>query len=79
MIVQRLMGERGRDVSKANIGTTITNPNINYAQMAKVYGMYSEGPIEQPEGPGRRLSARARQGARGRAGAHRRRVAAAVT
>ncbi len=49
MIVQRLMGERGRDVSKANIGTTITNPNINYAQMAKAYGMYSEGPIDNPK------------------------------
>ena len=23
-------------------------PNINYAQMAKAYGMYSEGPIENP-------------------------------
>ena len=49
MIVQRLMGERGRDVSKANIGTTITDPNINYAQMAKAYGMYSEGPIDNPK------------------------------
>jgi thiamine pyrophosphate-dependent acetolactate synthase large subunit-like protein len=43
------MGERGRDVSKANVGTTITNPNINYAQMAKAYGMYSEGPIDNPK------------------------------
>ena len=49
MIVQRLMGERSRDVSKANVGTTITDPNINYAQMAKAYGMYSEGPIDNPK------------------------------
>ena len=27
----------------------ITDPNINYAQMAKAYGMYSEGPIENPK------------------------------
>ena len=30
------------------IGTTITDPNIDYAQMAKAYGMYAEGPIERP-------------------------------
>ena len=27
-------------------------PNISYAQMAKAYGMYSEGPDREPEGPG---------------------------
>jgi acetolactate synthase I/II/III large subunit len=65
MIVQRLMGERGRDVSKANIGTTITDPNINYAQMAKAYGMYSEGPIDNPKdlaGAFQRALARVRAG-----------------
>ena len=49
MILQRMAGERGRDVSKTSIGTTIADPNINYAQMAKAYGMYSEGPIENPK------------------------------
>ena len=50
-----------------HIGNAITDPNINYAQMAKAYGMYSEGPIDNPKRPGRRLPARAREGARGRA------------
>ena len=28
--------------------TTIKDPNIDYAQMAKAYGMYSSGPIDNP-------------------------------
>ena len=49
MIVQRQSGNRGRGSGHAHIGTTISDPNINYAQMAKGYGMYSEGPIENPK------------------------------
>ena len=29
--------------------TSFTDPNINYATMAKSYGMYSEGPIADPK------------------------------
>ena len=48
MIVQRMSGSRGRGSGRAHIGNVITDPNINYAQMAKAYGMYSEGPIDNP-------------------------------
>jgi thiamine pyrophosphate-dependent acetolactate synthase large subunit-like protein len=49
MIIQRMCGVRGRGNANAHIGNVITDPNINYAQMAKAYGMYSEGPIENPK------------------------------
>src|SRR5262249_8118702 len=35
-----------RPPDQAWIGTAMTNPNINYAQIAKGYGMYSAGPID---------------------------------
>jgi len=31
------------------VGTTLRDPNIDYALMAKAYGMYSEGPISDPK------------------------------
>jgi acetolactate synthase I/II/III large subunit len=37
-----------RDVSRVDIGNVITDPNIDYASMAKAYGMYGIGPIENP-------------------------------
>jgi acetolactate synthase I/II/III large subunit len=49
MIVQRMCGSRGRGNANAHIGSAISEPNISYAQMAKAYGMYSEGPIEDPK------------------------------
>jgi len=48
MIVQRMCGNRGRAVANAHIGSAISEPTISYSQMAKAYGMYSEGPIEHP-------------------------------
>jgi acetolactate synthase-1/2/3 large subunit len=49
MIVQRMCGNRGRGNANAHIGSAISEPNISYAQMAKAYGVYSEGPIENPK------------------------------
>jgi len=48
MFVQRQCAERKRGSDRAHIGTTIRDPNINYAKMAETYGMYGEGPIEDP-------------------------------
>jgi thiamine pyrophosphate-dependent acetolactate synthase large subunit-like protein len=49
MIVQRMCGSRGRGNANAHIGSALAEPNISYAQMAKAYGMYSEGPVENPK------------------------------
>jgi thiamine pyrophosphate-dependent acetolactate synthase large subunit-like protein len=37
-----------RDVTRAGIGTKLTEPNIDYATMAKGYGMQGIGPITDP-------------------------------
>ena len=48
MFLQKQCAARNRGVDRAHIGTTISDPNIDYAQMAKAYGIYGEGPIEHP-------------------------------
>jgi len=48
MIIQRMAGQRGRGSSRSHIGNVFTDPTINYASLAKSYGMYSEGPVEHP-------------------------------
>ena len=48
MHIQRMAGMHGRDVSRANIGTTIDNPFVDYAKLAQAYGVWGEGPITDP-------------------------------
>jgi acetolactate synthase I/II/III large subunit len=48
MYVQDMAARAERGIDRANIGTAITDPNIDYATMAKAYGVYSAGPIENP-------------------------------
>jgi len=65
MYLQLLGAKYDRGIDRANIGTAITGPDINYATMAKSYGMYSEGPITDPKelGPAiRRSFERVKQG-----------------
>jgi len=49
MFVEQQCSIRNRGAEMAHIGTKITDPNIDYAMMAKAYGMYSEGPITDPK------------------------------
>jgi len=48
MFVADMAARAQRDVSRVGIGNDISNPNIDYATMAKAYGMYGAGPIENP-------------------------------
>jgi acetolactate synthase I/II/III large subunit len=48
MYVEDMAARARRGVENAKIGTAIEDPNINYALMAKAYGIYSEGPIDNP-------------------------------
>jgi acetolactate synthase I/II/III large subunit len=48
MYVQDMAARAERGIDRANIGTAISEPNIDYATMAKAYGVYGEGPIENP-------------------------------
>jgi thiamine pyrophosphate-dependent acetolactate synthase large subunit-like protein len=48
MHVQRMADRRSRGIDKVGIGIKIDNPNINFAALAKAYGVYGEGPIDHP-------------------------------
>ena len=49
MYIQMVAAKQNRGIERANIGTSFTDPFINYAKMAESYGMYSEGPISDPK------------------------------
>ena len=49
MFVEQQCAIRNRGADRAHIGTKLNDPNIDYAMMAKAYGMYSEGPITDPK------------------------------
>jgi thiamine pyrophosphate-dependent acetolactate synthase large subunit-like protein len=49
MQVQIMADRRNRGIDRANIGTTIAAPNIEYAKLAQSMGMYGEGPINDPK------------------------------
>ena len=49
MHLQRMANRHQRDITTAHIGTTIDNPNIDYAKMAQGMGVYGVGPIEDPK------------------------------
>ena len=49
MYLQHLAGVRGRGTERMHIGTTFRDPFIDYASIAKGYGMKSEGPISNPD------------------------------
>jgi acetolactate synthase I/II/III large subunit len=48
MFVQQTASHRNRGADRAHIGTTLREPNIDYAKMAQAYGMSGEGPIDNP-------------------------------
>jgi len=57
MFLQDMAARATRGIENAHIGVTIRDPNINYATMAKAYGMYSAGPIENPNDLGPAIKA----------------------
>jgi thiamine pyrophosphate-dependent acetolactate synthase large subunit-like protein len=49
MQMQAIANRRQRGIDRAPaIGCAITNPNIDFAALAKAQGVYAEGPIENP-------------------------------
>jgi thiamine pyrophosphate-dependent acetolactate synthase large subunit-like protein len=46
MFVADMAARAERDVSRVGIGNDLTDPNIDYASLAKAYGMVGIGPIE---------------------------------
>ncbi len=57
--------QRGTDVNKAHIGMDIFGPNVDFASIARGFGWYAEGPIEDPKeiaGAVRRAMEKVKQG-----------------
>jgi acetolactate synthase-1/2/3 large subunit len=48
MFLQDMAARAGRGIENAGVGVSLSDPHINYAALAKAYGMYSSGPIENP-------------------------------
>jgi thiamine pyrophosphate-dependent acetolactate synthase large subunit-like protein len=49
MHIQRMANRHQRGIENAAIGTTIENPNIDYATVARGMGVHGEGPITDPK------------------------------
>ncbi len=49
MGLQRIANRRMRGATTAHVGTTIREPFIDFATVAKGMGVYAEGPIENPK------------------------------
>ncbi len=49
MQMQAIANQRQRGIDRAGIGCVIDKPDINYALVAQGMGVYSEGPIENPD------------------------------
>ena len=48
MHVQRMANRHNRGIDRAGIGTTFEDPNMDFAKLAQGMGVYSEGPITDP-------------------------------
>ena len=48
MHVQRMANRNQRGIERAHIGTTMQDPNIDFATLAKSMGVYAQGPIDHP-------------------------------
>jgi thiamine pyrophosphate-dependent acetolactate synthase large subunit-like protein len=49
MHIQRMAVRHERGVDSAKLGTTLENPNIDYAGLARSLGVHAEGPITDPK------------------------------
>jgi thiamine pyrophosphate-dependent acetolactate synthase large subunit-like protein len=48
MHLQRMANRHNRGVDRAHIGTTIVDPNIDYAKLAEGLGVHGIGPVDNP-------------------------------
>jgi len=49
MHVQRMADRHSRGIDNCNIGTMLTNPNVDFSKIAQGMGVYGEGPISDPK------------------------------
>ncbi|HEY6831254.1 MAG TPA: thiamine pyrophosphate-dependent enzyme [Pseudolabrys sp.] len=48
MYLQAMAARHGRGLANTDIGTTLKDPHIDYATVARGFGVYGEGPITDP-------------------------------
>ncbi|MGA8224249.1 MAG: thiamine pyrophosphate-dependent enzyme [Candidatus Acidiferrales bacterium] len=56
MQVQIMANRHSRGTDRANIGTTLSEPPIDFSKLAQSMGMYAEGPISDPKDLGPALA-----------------------
>jgi thiamine pyrophosphate-dependent acetolactate synthase large subunit-like protein len=49
MYIQMFGAKFNRGIENGDIGTALNSPDIDYASIAKGYGLYAEGPITDPK------------------------------
>jgi acetolactate synthase-1/2/3 large subunit len=55
MYLQAMANRHGRGIENVEIGTTIKDPNVDFAAVARGFGVHGEGPIEDPKDLGQAL------------------------
>jgi acetolactate synthase-1/2/3 large subunit len=48
MYIQMMANRRSRGIDRSHIGTEISDPNIDFATVAKGFGVYAQGPVTDP-------------------------------
>jgi acetolactate synthase-1/2/3 large subunit len=48
MYLQAMAARHARSLAHTDIGTTLKDPHIDYATVARGFGVYGEGPITDP-------------------------------
>jgi acetolactate synthase-1/2/3 large subunit len=48
MYLQAMAARHGRGITNTATGITITDPNVDYATIARGFGVHGEGPITDP-------------------------------
>src|SRR3546814_11113410 len=48
MHIQRMANRLERGIDRAGIGTTIADPDVDFASLARGLGVWAEGPIDRP-------------------------------
>jgi acetolactate synthase I/II/III large subunit len=49
MLLQQMANRMQRGIDRTSIGTTIRDPNIDFAKMAESMGVYGQGPVTDPK------------------------------
>lgn len=55
MHVQRICNQRNRGIDRGTMGSTLIDPNIDFAKVAQGLGLHAEGPITDPKNLGAAL------------------------